>query len=104
MQITRNTTVTAAGPSEWFTGPVYVDAVAAPSGPSRWWRSTTIEGKPTPAGPMEGRAGAPGGVDPLAGVPATTACAAPSVYIGTELAYSEGLTSSRSDLASSILW
>jgi hypothetical protein len=35
MQITRNTTETAAGPSEWFTGAVYVDAVAAPSSPSR---------------------------------------------------------------------
>ena len=35
MQITRNTIETAAGPSEWFTGAVYVDTVAAPSGPSR---------------------------------------------------------------------
>src|SRR5215217_3228280 len=35
MQITKNTIETAAGPSEWFTGAVYVDAVAAPSGPSR---------------------------------------------------------------------
>jgi len=29
MQITRNAIETAAGPSEWFTGAVYVDAVAA---------------------------------------------------------------------------
>jgi quercetin dioxygenase-like cupin family protein len=35
MQITRNTIETMAGPSEWFTGAVYVDTVAAPSGPSR---------------------------------------------------------------------
>ena len=30
MQITRNTLETAAGPSDWFTGVVYVDTVAAP--------------------------------------------------------------------------
>jgi quercetin dioxygenase-like cupin family protein len=35
MQITRNTTETAAGPSEWFTGAVYVDTVATPSHASR---------------------------------------------------------------------
>jgi quercetin dioxygenase-like cupin family protein len=35
MQITRNTTETAAGPSDWFTGAVYIDAVATPSGASR---------------------------------------------------------------------
>ena len=35
MQITRNTIETAVGPSEWFTGAVYVDTVAAPSGSSR---------------------------------------------------------------------
>ena len=35
MQITRNTIETAVGPSEWFTGAVYVDAVATPSGQSR---------------------------------------------------------------------
>src|SRR6185503_3555332 len=31
MQITRNSTETFAGPSEWFTGAVYIDAVATPS-------------------------------------------------------------------------
>jgi quercetin dioxygenase-like cupin family protein len=31
MQITKNSIQTAAGPSEWFTGAVYIDAVAAPS-------------------------------------------------------------------------
>ena len=35
MQITRNTSETAAGPSDWFTGAVYIDSVAAPSGASR---------------------------------------------------------------------
>ena len=35
MQITRNSIETAAGPSEWFTGTVYLDAVAAPSHGSR---------------------------------------------------------------------
>ena len=35
MQITRNSIETMTGPSEWFTGTVYIDAVAAPSGPSR---------------------------------------------------------------------
>jgi hypothetical protein len=35
MEITRNSLVTAIGPSEWFTGAVYIDAVAAVSGPSR---------------------------------------------------------------------
>jgi quercetin dioxygenase-like cupin family protein len=31
MQITRNSVETVAGPSDWFTGEVYIDAVAAPS-------------------------------------------------------------------------
>lgn len=35
MQITKNSTDTAPGPSDWFTGSVYIDAIAAPSGPSR---------------------------------------------------------------------
>jgi quercetin dioxygenase-like cupin family protein len=36
VQITRSgSTETTTGPSEWFTGTVYIDAVAAPSGPSR---------------------------------------------------------------------
>jgi len=35
MQITRNTVDTVAGPSDWFTGAVYLDPVAAPSGLSR---------------------------------------------------------------------
>ncbi len=32
MKITRNVTETAPGPSDWFTGEVFIDAVAAPSG------------------------------------------------------------------------
>jgi quercetin dioxygenase-like cupin family protein len=35
MEITRNSGETAAGPSEWFTGNVYIDAIATPSGSSR---------------------------------------------------------------------
>jgi quercetin dioxygenase-like cupin family protein len=35
MQITRNGADTNAGPSEWFTGSVYLDQVATPSGDSR---------------------------------------------------------------------
>jgi quercetin dioxygenase-like cupin family protein len=35
VQITRNTLATAAGPSDWFTGTVFVDTVAAPSPGSR---------------------------------------------------------------------
>jgi quercetin dioxygenase-like cupin family protein len=31
VQITRNSIETTAGPSEWFTGEVFIDAVAAPS-------------------------------------------------------------------------
>ena len=35
MQITRNSTDTMAAPSEWFSGAVFIDSVAAPSGASR---------------------------------------------------------------------
>ena len=35
MQLTRNSIETTVGSSEWFTGAVYVDAVAMPSGQSR---------------------------------------------------------------------
>jgi quercetin dioxygenase-like cupin family protein len=35
MQITKNSIDTNIGPSDWFTGAVYVDAVAAPSEQSR---------------------------------------------------------------------
>jgi quercetin dioxygenase-like cupin family protein len=31
MQITRNGVETSAGPSDWFTGAVYLDTIAAPS-------------------------------------------------------------------------
>jgi quercetin dioxygenase-like cupin family protein len=34
MQITPNGAATVPGPAEWFTGAVYLDAVAVPSGPS----------------------------------------------------------------------
>ena len=35
MQITKNGIKTTAGPTDWFTGVVYIDSVAAPSGASR---------------------------------------------------------------------
>ena len=35
MQITRNSLDTTRGPEDWFTGTVYIDAVAAPSEASR---------------------------------------------------------------------
>jgi quercetin dioxygenase-like cupin family protein len=35
MEITRNDVETRRGPSEWFTGEVYIDAIAAPSAGSR---------------------------------------------------------------------
>jgi quercetin dioxygenase-like cupin family protein len=35
MQITRSSVDTTPGPSDWFTGAVYIDAVAVPVGPSR---------------------------------------------------------------------
>jgi quercetin dioxygenase-like cupin family protein len=35
VQITRSSLDTQAGPSDWFTGSVYLDTVAAPSGVSR---------------------------------------------------------------------
>ena len=35
MEITRSTLDTAAGPSDWFTGAVYIDTVAAVSDASR---------------------------------------------------------------------
>jgi quercetin dioxygenase-like cupin family protein len=34
MQINRNSLDTAAGPSDWFTGTVFIDPIATPSGPS----------------------------------------------------------------------
>ena len=34
MQITRSSTDTQKGPADWFTGDVYIDAVAAPAGSS----------------------------------------------------------------------
>jgi quercetin dioxygenase-like cupin family protein len=35
MDITRNGMDTASGPSDWFTGDVFIDTVATPSGSSR---------------------------------------------------------------------
>jgi quercetin dioxygenase-like cupin family protein len=35
VEITRNSLDTDRGPSDWFTGNVYIDAVATPAAPSR---------------------------------------------------------------------
>jgi quercetin dioxygenase-like cupin family protein len=35
MQLTRNSLTTNTGPSDWFTGAVYIDTVATPSAGSR---------------------------------------------------------------------
>lgn len=35
MQITRGSLATGKGPAEWFTGDVFIDAVAAPTAPAR---------------------------------------------------------------------
>ena len=35
MEITRNAVATTTGPGEWFTGDVYIDAVAVPAATSR---------------------------------------------------------------------
>jgi quercetin dioxygenase-like cupin family protein len=35
MQITRNSLDSTPGPADWFTGTVFIDAVAAPAGTSR---------------------------------------------------------------------
>ena len=40
MQITRNTVETGPGPDEWFTGKVYIDAIATPSDLSRVFASS----------------------------------------------------------------
>jgi hypothetical protein len=34
MQITRSSIETQKGPADWFTGDVYIDAIAAPAGTS----------------------------------------------------------------------
>lgn len=36
MKITRSSAATQKGPADWFTGDVYIDAVAAPEGSSRY--------------------------------------------------------------------
>ena len=35
MQVTRSNTPTTAGPAEWFTGAVFIDPIAVPTGASR---------------------------------------------------------------------
>jgi quercetin dioxygenase-like cupin family protein len=40
MHVTKNSLKTAKGPSEWFTGDVYIDTVATPTGTSRLFASS----------------------------------------------------------------
>lgn len=35
MKVTRSSAATSKGPSDWFTGDVYIDSIAEPSGPYR---------------------------------------------------------------------
>jgi len=42
MQITKNTVATRPGPGEWFTGAVFIDAVATPSGVVRLQWGATV--------------------------------------------------------------
>jgi len=35
MQLTRSGPATTPGPTDWFTGAVFIDTIASPSGPSR---------------------------------------------------------------------
>jgi quercetin dioxygenase-like cupin family protein len=35
MQITRSSIATGTGPTDWFTGGVYVDTITSPTAPSR---------------------------------------------------------------------
>lgn len=35
MKVTRSSAATSKGPSDWFTGDVYIDSIAEPAGPYR---------------------------------------------------------------------
>ena len=50
MQITKSPSETATGPSAWFTGAVYIDAVAAPPAPNRA-QANLVHFTPAPAPP-----------------------------------------------------
>ncbi len=50
MEITRNMLETTPGPSDWFTGSVYVDTVAAPSAASPVG-AASVHFTPVPAPP-----------------------------------------------------
>ena len=43
MQITRDSVDTNPGPSDWFTGAVYIDPIATPSSPSRLSAARVVE-------------------------------------------------------------
>ncbi len=64
MQITRNSLETDTGPSEWFTGTVYIDAMATASEPSRL---TAINVHFTPGARTAWRAGSHAASSGIAG-------------------------------------
>jgi hypothetical protein len=49
MQITRNSIETGKGPADWFTGAVYIDAIAAPSEPSRLQAASRTSSSSSPS-------------------------------------------------------
>jgi hypothetical protein len=53
MQITRSSIETQKGPADWFTGDVYIDAIAAPAGTS------TFAAAMVPSPPAPGPRGTP---------------------------------------------
>jgi hypothetical protein len=46
MQIIKSPSETATGPSDWFTGAVYIDAVAAPPAPTGETRTRPTQTRP----------------------------------------------------------
>jgi hypothetical protein len=69
MQITRSSIDTMKGPADWFTGDVYVDAVAAPAGSSTF-AAANVHSLPVPAPP-----GTPTPTDKRSTSPKGPACA-----------------------------
>ena len=47
MQITRSSIDTQRGPADWFTGEVYIDAIAAPAGTSTF-AAANVHSPPAP--------------------------------------------------------
>jgi len=73
MQITRSSIETQKGPADWFTGDVYIDALAAPAGSSTFasssspGRTTGTAPLPTASWPTSPRSGTTRAAAPSAG-------------------------------------